>query len=74
MHLAQGSFLSREKGAERSAQIVLGEKLAREFFPQGAIGQRVRLGDRRFLVSGVLEPQGESMGFNSDELVVIPID
>jgi putative ABC transport system permease protein len=74
MNLAQGSFLSREKGTERSAQIVLGEKLAREFFPQGAIGQRVRLGDRRFLVSGVLEPQGESMGFNSDELVVIPID
>jgi putative ABC transport system permease protein len=74
MNLAQGSFLSREKGTERSAQIILGEKLAREFFPQGAIGQRVRLGDRRFLVSGVLEPQGESLGFNSDELVVIPID
>lgn len=75
MNLARGSFLSREKGTERSAQLVLGAKLAREFFPQGsAVGQRVRLGDRRFLVSGVLEPQGESMGFNSDEIVVIPID
>src|SRR5690349_21797348 len=70
MTLAHGSFLSREKGTERSAQILLGAKIAREFFPQGnAIGQRVRLGDRRFLVSGVLEPQGESMGFNSDEIV-----
>jgi putative ABC transport system permease protein len=75
MNLAQGSFLSREKGTERSAQILLGAKIAREFFPQGnAISQRVRLGDRRFLVSGVLEPQGESMGFNSDEIVVIPVD
>jgi putative ABC transport system permease protein len=75
MNLAQGSFLSREKGSERSAQILLGAKLAQEFFPQGnAIGQRVRLGDRRFLVSGVLASQGESMGFNSDEIVVIPID
>jgi putative ABC transport system permease protein len=75
MKLAQGSFLSREKGTGRSAQILLGAKLAREFFPQGgAIGQRVRLGDRRFLVSGVLESQGESMGFNTDEIVVIPID
>jgi putative ABC transport system permease protein len=74
MKLAQGGFLSRGKGTERSAQIVLGAKLAEEFFPQGnAVGQRVRLGDRRFLVSGVLEPQGESMGFNSDEIVVIPI-
>ncbi|MEK7768122.1 MAG: FtsX-like permease family protein, partial [Pseudomonadota bacterium] len=52
-----------------------GAKIAREFFPQGnVIGQRVRLGDRRFLVSGVLAVQGESMGFNSDELVIIPID
>lgn len=75
MNLAQGSFLAREKGRERSAQILLGAKLAREFFPQGdAIGQRVRLGDRRFLVSGVLASQGESMGFNTDEIVVIPID
>ena len=75
MKLAQGSFLSREKGTGRSAQIVLGAKLAQEFFPQASpIGQRVRLGDRRFLVSGVFAPQGETMGFNTDEIVIIPID
>ncbi len=75
MSLAQGSFLAQEKGAERSAQVILGSKIAQEFFPQGnVIGQRVRLGDRRFLVSGVLAVQGETMGFNSDELVIIPID
>ncbi|HJT50610.1 MAG TPA: ABC transporter permease [Nitrosospira sp.] len=75
MNLARGSFLSRERGGERSAQIVLGAKLAQEFFPNdNALGQRVRLGDRRFLVSGVLAPQGESMGFNTDEIVIIPID
>jgi putative ABC transport system permease protein len=73
MKLAQGSFLAR--GAERSAQIVLGSVLAREFFPDGrAVGQRVRLGDSRFLVSGVLASQGESMGFNTDEIAIIPID
>jgi putative ABC transport system permease protein len=73
MKLGQGSFLAQ--GSEYSAQIVLGSKIAQEFFPQGnVIGQRVRLGDRRFLVSGVLAVQGESMGFNSDELVIIPIE
>jgi putative ABC transport system permease protein len=73
MELSQGSFLAH--GSERSAQIVLGEQLAREFFPDGkVIGQRVRLGDSRFLVSGVLATQGESMGFNTDEIVIIPID
>ena len=73
MKLAQGSFLTH--GAEHSAQIILGAKIANEFFPRGqAIGQRVRLGDSRFLVSGVLALQGESMGFNTDEIVIIPID
>ena len=73
MKLSQGSFLAH--GSERSAQIVLGSTLAHEFFPDGEpVGQRIRLGDSRFLVSGVLAPQGESMGFNSDEIVIIPID
>ena len=75
MKLSQGGFLAHEKGAGHSAQIVLGAQLAQEFFPQSsAVGQRVRLGDYRFLVSGVLAPQGESMGFNSDEIVIIPIN
>ncbi len=73
MKLAQGSFLAH--GTERSAQIVLGTAIANEFFPRSqAVGQRVRLGDSRFLVSGVLAPQGESMGYNTDEIVIIPID
>lgn len=72
MKLAQGRFLSHS--GENSAQIVLGAKIAQEFFPDGnALGQRVRLGDRRFLVTGIMAVQGESMGFNSDELVIIPI-
>ncbi|MDA8129723.1 MAG: ABC transporter permease [Betaproteobacteria bacterium] len=73
MRLSQGSFLA--SGSERSAQIVLGSTLAREFFPDGeAVGRRVRLGDNRFRVSGVLAPQGEAMGFNSDEIAIIPVD
>jgi len=73
MNLSQGSFLAR--GSERSAQIVLGSALAEEFFPDGnVVGQRIRLGDSRFMVSGVLASQGESMGFNTDEIAIIPID
>lgn len=72
MRLAQGNII--ESVFENSAQIILGDQLSRDFFPDGhALGQRVRLGDRRFLVAGILAPQGESMGFNSDEIVIIPI-
>lgn len=73
MNLAQGSFLAHD--SEHSAQIVLGAKLAQEFFPaSNAIGQRIRLDENRFLVTGVLALQGESMGYNTDEIVIIPID
>jgi putative ABC transport system permease protein len=69
MTLAQGRFVGSQ------AQIVLGSAIAQDFFPDGsAIGQRVRLGDRRFRVAGVLTTQGESMGFNTDEIVIIPVD
>jgi len=72
MTLEQGDFLSGTSVG--SAQIVLGEKIAQEFFPEGnALGQRVRLGDRRFMVTGVLAAQGQTMGFNSDEVVIIPV-
>ncbi|SOD19182.1 ABC transporter permease [Nitrosomonas ureae] len=73
MKLTQGSFMVQ--GTESNAQIVLGAKIAKEFFPRTqAVGQRIRLGDSRFLVSGVLMSQGETMGFNTDEIVIIPID
>ena len=73
MALAQGSFLAH--GSERRAEIVLGSALAEAFFPDGdAVGQRVRLGDSRFRVSGVIARQGETMGFNTDELVIVPVE
>ncbi|KAB2319164.1 ABC transporter permease [Betaproteobacteria bacterium SCN1] len=67
--------LSRGRFTAGSGQIVLGRVIAQEFFPDGsAVGQRVRLGDRRFRVSGVLSEQGESMGFNTDEVVIVPVE
>lgn len=73
MRLAQGSFHAGL--VANPAEIVLGAALARELFDSGnVLGQRVQLGDRRFRVSGVLALQGESMGFNTDEIALIPID
>jgi putative ABC transport system permease protein len=37
------------------------------------LGEWLRIGDRRFRVIGTLAPQGQQMGFNTDELVVIPV-
>jgi len=73
MRLAQGSF--NADNGPNPAEIVLGAKLAQALFPTGnALGQRVRVGDRRFRVAGIFALQGESMGMNTDEIALIPVD
>ena len=37
------------------------------------LGNWLRIGDRRFRVIGVLAAQGESLGFNTDEIVIVPV-
>lgn len=74
MELAQGRFLPA--GDPRASQplCVLGGKLAAELFGAGAaLGEWVRIGERRFRVIGVLAPQGESLGFNTDEIAIVPV-
>jgi len=74
MTLAQGSFLP--EGDPRLSQpvCVVGAKLARELFPgRAALGEWLRIGDWRFRVVGVLAEQGQSLGFNTDEIVIVPL-
>jgi putative ABC transport system permease protein len=74
MTLGLGKFLPAGNIHESASVCVLGNQMRRELFGnEQAIGQWVRLGDRRFRVIGVLAPQGESMGMRTDELVIIPV-
>jgi len=60
---------------ERSANIaVLGLGLRRELFGhRRALGEWVRINDRRFRVIGVLAEGGESLGQDLDDIVIIPV-
>ena len=74
MTLAQGSFLPPGDARNAVPVCVLGWKVREELFGASpALGQSVRIGDRRFRVIGVLATQGQSLGFNTDEFVVIPV-
>ena len=74
MALAQGRFLPDDEWTRGSAVIVIGSKLRSELFGnQPALGQLVRLGERRFRVVGVLAPAGQGLGMNTDELAVVPV-
>ena len=60
---------------ERSANVaVLGPGLRQELFGRKrALGQWVRINDRRFRVIGILASGGHSLGQNLDDMVVIPV-
>ena len=72
--MAQGSFLPDDDW-NRAAQVaVIGEKIRQEMFgSEPAIGQLVRVGDRRVRVIGVLKPVGQGLGMNTDEVVFLPV-
>jgi putative ABC transport system permease protein len=74
MRMAQGSFLPAGELDRDMAVCVLGSKVRAELFPRGAaVGSTVRIGERRFRVIGILADSGRSIGFDLQEIVVIPV-
>ncbi|MFZ2854284.1 MAG: ABC transporter permease [Rhodocyclaceae bacterium] len=74
LKLAQGHFLPEGDWRRGAAEAVIGAKIRDEMFgAQSALGQRVRIGDRRFRIVGVLASGGQGLGMNTDELVIVPV-
>ncbi len=74
MRIGQGRFLPGGDPRQAAPVCVLGAKVKTELFgTRQAVGEWLRIGDRRFRVIGVLASQGQSMGFDTDELVIIPV-
>jgi putative ABC transport system permease protein len=72
--LAQGRFLPEGEWERGSPVAVIGSKVRDEIFGANrALGEQIRLGDRRFRVVGVLASQGRSIGLDVDEVVIIPV-
>jgi putative ABC transport system permease protein len=74
MALAQGLFLPEGDPHHAEPVCVIGSKLARELFPgRAALGEWLRIGDRRFRVVGVLASSGVGLGMNTDEIAFVPV-
>ena len=72
--IAQGQSLPEEDWNRGSSVTVIGAKIREEMFGNNpAIGQLVRVGDRRLRVVGVLKSTGQGLGMNTDELVIVPV-
>ena len=74
MDVAQGRFLPPGDPRRSLPVCVIGTTVANELFgTRPVLGEWLRIGDRRFRIIGVLGKQGESLGLNTDEIVIVPI-
>ncbi len=72
--LLQGEALPEEDWNRGSSVAIIGAKIRQEIFGNApALGQLVRVGDRRLRIIGVLKPTGQGLGMNTDELVIVPV-
>lgn len=71
---SQGRVFPARAETDALAICVLGDKLKQELFGNDwAVGEWVRIGDRRMRVIGVLEDKGESFGMDMSDIVLIPV-
>jgi putative ABC transport system permease protein len=74
LDMAQGRFLATGDWRRGASEAVIGAKVRSELFGnEPALGQLVRVGDRRFRIVGVLASSGQGLGMNTDEIVFVPV-
>ncbi|HHH36073.1 MAG TPA: ABC transporter permease [Gammaproteobacteria bacterium] len=72
--MQQGRFLPVLDPELAQPVCVIGNKVRRELFGAApALGQWLRLGERRCRVIGVLATEGRSIGLDVEELVIVPV-
>ncbi|MDP2826650.1 MAG: ABC transporter permease [Sulfuritalea sp.] len=73
--MAQGHFLPEADWNRGAPVVVIGSKIQDEIFAgRPAMGELIRLGDRRLRIVGVLKATGQGVGgLNTDEVVFVPV-
>lgn len=71
--VAVGRFLPDDDPRTPRAFVAIGSKVRTELFGDiNPLGKKVRIGGERYIVSGVMEPKGQMLGFDLDDAVYIP--
>ena len=72
--MGEGRFLPAGDPSRGHGVVVLGRTLAKALFGhRQAVGEWVRIGQRRFRVTGILGNSGQSLGETLDDLAIIPV-
>jgi putative ABC transport system permease protein len=73
--IGRGAMFGEEENAERRRVAVLGSETAESLFggAEAALGQSMRMKGNSWIIVGVLEPHGSSMGMmDADDIVLVP--
>lgn len=74
LEMARGKFLPAGDPNRGAGVVVLGKKLKKELFGNHkALGQWIRVSDRRFRVIGILKDKGQSLGTDMSDIAIIPV-
>lgn len=72
--MAQGKFLPPGDPETAQAVCVIGTTVRDELFGKTkALGEWLRIGDRRFRVIGILASEGQSIGVDTADLIIVPV-
>jgi putative ABC transport system permease protein len=72
--IGRGEWFSRDEDESGRRVVVLGYGVAQQLFDDGnALGQLVKINESEHRVIGVTLKSGESLGFNMDDMVFIPV-
>ncbi len=73
-HIGEGQFMTSLDVDKHRKVCVLGPTLKEKLFGSfSPVGERVRLLGRKFTIIGVMEPKGEMLGFNLDDMAIMPV-
>ncbi|HEX9288866.1 MAG TPA: ABC transporter permease [Anaeromyxobacteraceae bacterium] len=73
MHVDAGRFFSEEDIASHRRYAVIGRVIEQELFgDENPLGKTLKINDAEYRVIGILEHRGNSLGFDLDDLALIP--
>jgi putative ABC transport system permease protein len=74
-NLTSGRAFTPQEGELGSSVVVIGDEIARDFFPNlDPVGREIRIAGMPYTVIGVIEKQGNVFGFSLDRLAIAPFN
>jgi len=72
--VVMGRFYTKSEQDSRKKVAVIGQKVVEKLFSGfNPVGEKMKINGKSFLVVGVFEKKGYTMGFDYDEIVAIPV-